>query len=47
MKSLTDLNLIRDARGAAEQILSRDPELTRHPLLVQKLDLFKAQVHLE
>lgn len=47
MASLNNLELIRDARRAAETHVRSDPSLAKTPALKKKLDEFKRSVHLE
>ena len=47
MENLTNVKLIQIAREEAQQILSEDPELKKHPLLAKSLQKFNEKVHLE
>lgn len=47
MASLSDVNLIKEARQEAEQTLKNDPLLKKHPLLREKISDFAKSVHLE
>jgi ATP-dependent DNA helicase RecG len=47
MSSLSDLTLIEKTREAAKEILEKDPDLKKHPLLKEELRRFKEKVHLE
>lgn len=47
MENLTNIKLITIAREEAQQILSLDPELKKHPLLADALKKFDEKVHLE
>ncbi len=47
MKSLGNLNLVKQTREAAGKLLEKDPELTSYPLLQEKLNQFKKTIHLE
>jgi ATP-dependent DNA helicase RecG len=47
MASLKDISLVEKTRQAAKEILEKDPELKKHPLLAEKLKEFKERVHLE
>jgi len=47
MASLKDISLVEKTRQAAKEILEKDPELKKHPLLAEKLKDFKERVHLE
>ncbi|PIR44251.1 ATP-dependent DNA helicase RecG [Candidatus Wolfebacteria bacterium CG10_big_fil_rev_8_21_14_0_10_31_9] len=47
MKALQNPNLVMEARKAAEEIIKKDPELKNSPILLEQLEGFKKQVHLE
>ena len=47
MASLTDVSLIQETRQEAKEILSRDSQLKKHPLLREKLQEFRTRIHLE
>lgn len=47
MASLSDINLVKDAREEAEQTLKNDPLLKKHSLLREKISDFAKSVHLE
>jgi len=47
MASLKDISLVEETRSAAREILEKDPELKKYPLLAEKLKEFKERVHLE
>ena len=47
MASLKDISLVEKTRQAAKEILEKDPELKKHPLLKEKLTEFGSQIHLE
>jgi ATP-dependent DNA helicase RecG len=47
MASLKDVNLIDQTRQAAKQILEKDPQLKKHPLLKQRINRIKKTIHLE
>ena len=47
MDSLKDINLVKDSREEANNLLAQDPELKSHPLLSEKLSRFKQTIHLE
>jgi len=47
MASLTDLPLIEEVRKEVEEILKKDPELKKYPLLRNRLEEFKKTVFLE
>lgn len=47
MASLKDISLIEKTRETAKEILRKDPELKKHPLLKKILDKFRERIHLE
>ncbi len=47
MENLTNMKLITIARDEAKNILSADPQLSRHPLLQKAVRLFEEKIHLE
>jgi len=47
MASMRDLELIEKTRQAAKEILTKDPELKKHPLLAKKMRDFQRRIHLE
>jgi ATP-dependent DNA helicase RecG len=47
MASLKDISLVEETRNAAKEILKKDPELKKYPLLAERLKEFKERVHLE
>ncbi len=47
MRALSDMELVKESRAAAEKILIHDPELAGAPLLLEKLKSFQKSVHLE
>lgn len=47
MRSIQNMGIIKESRDAALAVLEKDPELTRAPLLAQKLNAFQTKVHLE
>ena len=47
MTSLTDLALIEEVKKEVEEILEKDPQLKKYPLLQKKLEEFKEKVFLE
>ena len=47
MRSLNNIELIKNARLAAEDILKKDYELKNYPNLKTELDKFRNRVHLE
>lgn len=47
MKAIQNPDFIKNARQEAIELLKKDPELRRYPLLFKKLESFKQTVHLE
>ena len=47
MNSLKDISLVEKTRESAKQILSKDPQLKKHPQLLAKLGKFRERIHLE
>lgn len=47
MENLTNVKLIKFAREEAQNILSTDPQLKKHPLLADALKKFSEKIHLE
>lgn len=47
MASLSDAELIKNARDEAEKLISEDSKLAKHPKLAEKLKKFKKKVHFE
>ena len=47
MNSLKDLNFIKSTRQEAIELLKKDSELLKYPLLSEKLSQFKKTIHLE
>ncbi len=47
MDSLKDIFLVEKTKKAAKEILVKDPELKKYPLLREKLSQFRQRVHLE
>ncbi len=47
MRSLGNLELVREARAAAEATLAEDRALAQYPLLASRLEAFTKEVHLE
>ncbi|MBI5072121.1 ATP-dependent DNA helicase RecG [Candidatus Falkowbacteria bacterium] len=45
--TLADYDIIKQAKEAAEQLIKKDPELSDLPYLLEKLDDFEKEVHLE
>ena len=47
MEHLSNIKLIKFARAEAQNILSTDPELKKHPLIANALQKFQEKIHLE
>lgn len=47
MASLKNISLVEKTREIAKEILEKDPELKRHPLLKEKIGEFRERIHLE
>jgi ATP-dependent DNA helicase RecG len=47
MSALKDIKLVEKTRETAKEILEKDPELIKYPLLREKLKKFRERVHLE
>lgn len=47
MKAIQNPEFIKNARQEAVELLKKDPELRRYPLLLKKLESFREAVHLE
>ena len=47
MASLSDIELLEKTRGAAKEILQKDPKLKNFPFLREKLACFDKKIHLE
>ncbi|MDO8436262.1 MAG: ATP-dependent DNA helicase RecG [bacterium] len=47
MASLSDTILVSRARNDAKEILQKDPELKKYPLLRENLETFQKRIHLE
>ena len=47
MNSLKDIFLVEKTRNSAKEILEKDLELKKYPLLQQKLEEFRERIHLE
>jgi ATP-dependent DNA helicase RecG len=47
MNSLKDLIFVKSTRQEAIELLKKDPELKKYPLLSEKLSQFKQKIHLE
>jgi len=47
MASLKDVFLVEKTRNAAKELLNKDPQLKKHPLLQKRLKLLRQRIHLE
>ena len=47
MRALNNMELVKAARAAAVSVLKKDPELSGYPVLVEQLESFQKQIHLE
>jgi hypothetical protein len=47
MENLLNIKLITIAREEAKLLLSKDPQLAKHPLLASALQKFEEKIHLE
>ncbi len=47
MKAIQNPELVKNAREKAQAVISKDPELENHPLLKERLNEFKKEIHLE
>ncbi|MDP2820708.1 MAG: hypothetical protein Q8O39_00695 [bacterium] len=47
MASLKNISLVEKTREAAKEILEKDPELKKYPLLKERLKEFKETIHFE
>ena len=47
MASLKDVFLVEKTRNTAKELLNKDPQLKKHPLLQKRLKLFRQRIHLE
>jgi ATP-dependent DNA helicase RecG len=47
MDALKNMELVKSARASAEEIISNDPDFSKHPLLNQRFKEFKTRIHLE
>ncbi|MCD6549967.1 ATP-dependent DNA helicase RecG [bacterium] len=47
MSALTDIFLVEKTKKIAKEILERDPNLEKHPILRKKLEDFRKRIHLE
>ena len=47
MASLKNIELVEKTREAAKEILTKDPELKKYPLLQKRLEEFRERIHLE
>lgn len=47
MRALQNMELVKSARAAAEETLANDPELKNHPILAERFNAFKKDIHME
>jgi len=47
MASLKDIEMVEKTRESAKEILAKDPELKKYPLLRGRLEEFREKIHLE
>lgn len=47
MQSLKNPNMVKEARDAAEEVISKDLELKSYPMLRDKLEKLKERIHME
>ncbi len=47
MRGLQNAELIRESRTAAVELMQKDPQFTREPLLKEKIKEFQTRIHLE
>ncbi|MDI6591450.1 MAG: ATP-dependent DNA helicase RecG [Patescibacteria group bacterium] len=47
MASLKDIFLVEKTKNSAKEILAKDPELKKYPILRRKLEEFQQRIHLE
>ncbi|MDD5430900.1 MAG: ATP-dependent DNA helicase RecG [Candidatus Pacebacteria bacterium] len=47
MRALQNMEMVKSARSAAEEIFSNDPDFKNHPLLSVRFKKFEKQIHLE
>ncbi len=47
MSALTDIFLVEKTKKAAKEIIEKDPELKKHPLLRERIKNFRERIHLE
>ncbi len=47
MKAIQNPELVKASRESAETILRNDPELKNYPLLIERLETFQKEIHLE
>jgi len=47
MDALNNIELVKNARLSASDLIAKDPEFLKYPALRQKIDFFKKKVHLE
>jgi ATP-dependent DNA helicase RecG len=47
MRALQNMEMVKSARAAAEEIFSNDPEFSKYPLLSARFKKFEREIHLE
>lgn len=47
MQNITNIKMIKAANADAKNIIQTDPELTKHPFLIQSLEKINREIHLE
>ncbi len=47
MQGLSNIFLVEKTRAAANEILEKDPELKKHPLLLERMRQFETKIHFE
>jgi len=47
MNSLKDIRLVEKTRNAAKELLMKDPDLKKYPLLKERIKKFRTRIHLE
>ncbi len=47
MDALKDISLVEETRKEAKEILEKDSQFKKHPLLREKIREFRGKIHLE
>jgi len=47
MSALKDITLVEKTRTAAKEILEKDPNFKKYPLLKERVEKFRKRIHLE